>query len=160
MPKTVVWSAAVLGAAAVIGLSAAASLAQDKAAFVKQRQAFMGQQQDDVNAIGAFAKGQGDQASAKAKAADLVSLAPKIVGWFEGKSDTSTADLPGVSRAKPEIWQSFDKFKAIVPVLEAEEAKLVAAIDSGDRGTVGTQLGAMYKNGCGTCHTDYRGPKT
>lgn len=154
------YGAAIVGAAALLALSEAGGLAQDKAGFVKQRQDFMGKQQDDVNAIGAFAKGQGGQADAKAKAADLVSLAPKIVGWFEGKSDTSTTDLPGVSRAKPEIWQSFDKFKALVPVLQGEETKLVAAIDSGDRVAVGAQLGAMYKNGCGACHTDYRGPKT
>ena len=159
MHKTITWSAAALFAA--VGMAAATAVfAQDNTAFVKERQDFMDQQQKDVNAIGAYGKGQGDQATALEKANDLVALAPKIIGYFDGKQNTSSASIPTVSRAKPEIWQSFDKFKATVPVLQAEEAKLVDVIKSGNAQATADQVAAMYKNGCGACHTDYRAPKT
>ena len=159
MHKTITWSAAALFAA--VGMAAATAVfAQGNTAFVKERQGFMDQQQKDVNAIGAYGKGQGDQATALEKANDLVALTPKLIGYFDGKQNTGSDSMPGVSYAKPEIWQSFDKFKATVPVLQTEEAKLVAAVKSGDPQATADQLARMYKNGCGACHTDYRAPKT
>ncbi|HZL59138.1 MAG TPA: cytochrome c [Stellaceae bacterium] len=150
----------ITGCVALIGLalSSAAAFAQDKAALVKERQDFMERQQHDFDAIAAYAKGKGDQGSAIDKVNDLLALAPKIVDQFQ--PGTSSVDFPGKSRAKPEIWQNWDKFKATPVTLQAEEQKLLAAVRVGDRQRVQDQLVATFRDGCGSCHTDYRAPRS
>ena len=111
---------------------------------------------DDL--IAAYAKGNGDQATAVGKVNDLISRAPKIPDQFV--AGTSSTDFPGVSRAKPELWQNMDKVKALAAALLANEQKLLAAVKSGDRQATMDQLVVTFRNGCGACHTDYRAPKT
>jgi cytochrome c556 len=150
--------ASIVGAAmaAVIGLGAAIGVAQDKEAIIKERRDTMKRQGDDFKAIADFIKGEGgvDQATALAKAQDLLTIAPKIPSLFP--AGTSLTDFPGKTGAKPDIWKEPDKFKAVIPVLEGEEHKLVDAIKSGDKAAIGAQLGATGKNGCGACHTPFR----
>ena len=138
---------------AVIGLGAV-GLAQDKEAAIKVRRDTMKRQGDDVKAIADFAKGEGDQATALAKANDLLELNPKIIALFV--PGTSAAEFPGKTGAKPEIWKEWDKFKTLPAGLKTEEEKLAAAVKSGDKAAVGAQLAATGKNGCGACHTPYR----
>jgi cytochrome c556 len=159
MRKTVIGCAAAL-AAAVVLTATSAMPAQDLTGFVKARQAFMDQQQKDVNAIAAYGKGEGDRSTALQRIKELIAMAPKITGYFDGKPQTSSAAMPKVSSARPEIWENFDKFKALVPVLEERERKLLAAIESGDPGATMSGLASMYRNGCGACHTGYRAPKS
>lgn len=142
--------------AAVIGFGGALGIAQDKEAIIKERRDTMKRQGDDFKAISDFLKGEGgvDQATAQAKAEDLLTIAPKIPSLFP--PGTSLADFPGKTGAKPDIWKEQDKFKAVIPVLEGEEHKLVDAIKSGDKAAIGAQLGATGKNGCGACHTPFR----
>lgn len=139
---------------AVLGLGAAASMAEDKEAVIKQRRDTMKQQGADFKVISDYAKGEADQAVALAKAQDLVSIAPKIPDLFA--PGTSMAEFPGKTGAKAEIWKEWDQFKAKIPPLEAQEQKLVDAIKSGDKAAVGAQLAATGKEGCGGCHTPYR----
>lgn len=147
------WSlVAAMGVA--IGMGAMSSMAQDKEAQIKMRRDTMKRQGDDFKAISDFVKGEGDQATALAKAEDLVSIAPKIADLFP--AGTSLAEFPGKTGAKPDIWKEWDKFKAGIPTLQAEEQKLVDAIKTGDKAAIGAQLGATGKNGCGGCHTPYR----
>ncbi len=150
--------ASIVGAAmaAVIGLGTAIGVAQDKEAIIKERRDTMKRQGDDFKTITDFIKGEGgvDQATALAKAQDLLTIAPKIPSLFP--AGTSLTDFPGKTGAKPDIWKEPDKFKAVIPVLEGEEHKLVDAIKSGDKAAIGAQLGATGKNGCGACHTPFR----
>ncbi len=150
--------ASIVGAAmaAVIGLGTAIGVAQDKEAIIKERRDTMKRQGDDFKTIADFIKGEGgvDQATALAKAQDLLTIAPKIPSLFP--AGTSLTDFPGKTGAKPDIWKEPDKFKAVIPVLEGEEHKLVDAIKSGDKAAIGAQLGATGKNGCGACHTPFR----
>lgn len=142
--------------ATVIGLGGALGVAQDKEAIIKERRATMKHQGDNFKAISDFLKGEGgvDQATALAKAQELLTIAPKIPSLFP--AGTSLTDFPGKTGAKPDIWKEPDKFKAVIPVLEGEEHKLVDAIKSGDKAAIGAQLGATGKNGCGACHTPFR----
>ena len=144
----------VAATAAAIGFSAVGGMAQDKEAQIKTRRDTMKRQGDDFKAIQDYVKGEGDQATALAKINDLLTLNPKIVSLFP--KGTSTAEFPGKTGAKPEIWAEWDKFQKIPPMLKGEEEKLAAAIKSGDKQAVGAQLAATGKNGCGACHTPYR----
>ncbi|HZB91498.1 MAG TPA: cytochrome c [Stellaceae bacterium] len=145
-------------AATAVGLALAfgtvAVVAQDKEAQIQLRRDTMKRQGKDLKAIQDFVKGQGDQANAEHAIADLQSIAPKIVGLFP--PGTGMDAFPGKTGAKPAIWQQWDKFSAIPPTLQGEEAKLATAIKSGDKAAVGAALAGTGKNGCGACHTDYR----
>lgn len=142
-----------LGAAVALA-AAGASFAQDKAALVKARQDFMEHQQDDVNAIGKFFKGSGDQASAVSAASDLLAVAPKIPDQFA--TPGTGMDAVPKSKTKPEIFQHPDKVKALVANLQPLEQKLLEAVKAGDPATVRAQLLTTYREGCTACHTDYR----
>jgi cytochrome c556 len=142
--------------ATAIGLGGVAVIAQaqDKEAQIKTRRDTMKRQGEDFKAIADYAKGEGDQAAAQKAIDDLLALNGKIVDLFP--AGTSMADFPGKTGAKPEIWQQFDKFKAIPAVLKSEEEKLAEAIKSGDKAAIGAQVANTGKNGCGACHTPYR----
>jgi len=142
-----------LGAAVMLA-AAGASYAQDKAALVKARQDFMEHQQDDVNVIGKFFKGSGDQASAVAAASDLLAVAPKIPDQFTIPG--TGMDAVPKSKTKPEIFQHLDKVKALVANLQTLEQKLLETVKAGDPAAVRAQLVATYREGCTACHTDYR----
>ncbi len=149
-----------VAATAVLSMASLAGFAQDKLAEIKDRREFMKAQGADVKAIQEYAKGAADSDQQKALAAanDLLSRAPKITALFV--PGTSTAEFPDKTHAKPDIWQNWDKFKAIPTVLETQEQKLVEAIKTGNREAVGTQLGVTGKNGCGACHQPFRTPLT
>jgi cytochrome c556 len=142
--------------ATAIGLGGVGVIAQaqDKEAQIKTRRDTMKRQGEDFKAIADYAKGEGDQAAAQKAIDDLLALNGKIVDLFP--AGTSMADFPGKTGAKPEIWQQFDKFKAIPAVLKSEEEKLAEAIKSGDKAAIGAQVANTGKNGCGACHTPYR----
>ena len=156
MRKAVKWGAFGASAAAMLLVSVAAGIAQDKMAIVTARQKFMDAQGDNVKAIAGYSKGQGDQQAALKAVNDLLARAPQIVAQFA--PGTSAEDFPGKTHAKPELWANMDKVKAIPVALQGEEEKVKAAIQSGDQKSVGEALGSMGKNGCGTCHSSYRLP--
>jgi cytochrome c556 len=145
-------------AAAVVGLALAfgtvAVVAQDKEAEIKTRRDTMKRQGADFKAIQDFVKGEGDQASAEKAIVDLQSIAPKIVGLFP--AGTGLDAFPGKTGAKPEIWKEWDKFKEIPAALQGYEQKLADAVKGGDKAAIGAQLANTGKNGCGSCHTNYR----
>ena len=155
MKRQVRWSAGLIAAVTAISLGAAVTVAQDKEAIVKERQAMMKQQSDDLKAIKGFLDGSaGDQATAVAKAQDLIAIADKLPTlWPAG---TSSKDLPGKSNAKPDIWEQMDKFKAIPAALKGAEQMLLEALQKGDKAAAGTALGDAGKNGCGACHGAFR----
>jgi cytochrome c556 len=158
MRNRITFHAVTVAMAASLAVIAAASVAQDKEAQIKARQDFMERQQKDVDAISAYAKGQGDKATALDKANDLIVLAPKIVEQFpEG---TSAKEFPGKTKAKPEIFQEWDKAKLLPGKLKEAEEKLVDAIKTGTPQQVGEQLRSVYRNNCTGCHGPYRLPES
>ena len=83
-----------------------------------------------------------------ALAATLPKLFPKGSGPEAGKT-----------RAKPEIWQQWDKFVAAAKALQAEAGELAQIAGSGDVAMAAPQFGEMARAGCGGCHRPFRVPK-
>jgi cytochrome c556 len=157
MRNVVKWGALGASAAAILLASAAASVAQDKLAQIKARQDFMEQQQKAVDAINAYAKGQGDKATALDKANELLALSPKIADLFV--PGTSAKEFPGKTRAKPEAWENLDKFKSIPVGLHTAEEKLVEVIKTGTPQQAGDEMRTVYRENCNGCHTPFRLPE-
>ncbi|HXP77801.1 MAG TPA: cytochrome c [Stellaceae bacterium] len=149
------WSAAGIALVTMISVGAAVSLAQDKEAVVAMRQATMKLEGPDLRAISDYAADKGtDQATAIAKAQELLALSDKLMGlWPAG---TSSKDLPGKSNAKPEIWEQMDKFKALYAGQKEGEQKLLEAIQKGDKAAVQAAVATIGKGSCSTCHGTYR----
>jgi cytochrome c556 len=142
-----------------LGVAAAGecgALAQDKSDVIKQRQALMKQQAEGLKAIQSYISGQIGRDAALAKANELMTLPPKILALFpEG---TSLADFPGVTNAKPEIWEQWARFKDIPAALLRAETSLAADIKSGNKQDVLDDLDTVGRTGCGACHTSFRAP--
>jgi cytochrome c556 len=156
MRKTSIWAIA-MGAAIIAAAPAWLVMAQDKAAVIKDRHAFMKQQGEDLKAITGYAKGEADQAAAQAAIKDLLDRSQKLLDVFP--PGTSLAEFPDATEAKPDIWKNWDEFKTRVTALRAEEEKLADAITAGAAQT-GQQLASLGKNGCGACHTTFRQKKS
>jgi len=149
------WGAAGVALITVVGLGAAVSWAQDKEAAVSARQATMKLEGPNLKAILDYAGDKGtDQATAIAKAQELLALSDKLVGlWPAG---TSSKDMPGKSNAKPEIWQQMDKFQALYASQKSGEQKLLSAIQKGNKAAVQAAVGDIGKGSCSACHGTYR----
>ena len=93
----------VQGACAILtlglGLGLSVALAQDQLAVIKQRQQLMKQQSEGLKAIQGYVSGQETQAMAVAKANELLTLSPQIVGLFP--TGTSLAEFPGQTHHLP-----------------------------------------------------------
>jgi len=153
MHRRVVTGFVALGIAAA---GACGALAQDKADVIKQRQALMKQQAAGLKAIQSYISGQIGRDAALAKANELMTLPPKIIALFpEG---TSLSDFPGVTNAKPEIWQQWERFKDVPAALLRAETSLAADIKSGSREDVLDDLDTVGRTGCGACHNSFRAP--
>jgi cytochrome c556 len=144
--------------ASAAGLSGALALAEDTPPVIKERQALMKQQAAGLKAIQAYVSGETDRDTAVAKVNELLSIPAKITGLFP--PGTSTADFPGGTHAKPEIWDHWDRFKDVPSVLRRAEEKLAIAIKTGSKQDVLDELDAVGRNGCGACHTYFRSPLT
>lgn len=149
------WSVAAIAMATMVGLGAAATLAQDKEATVKARQETMKQEGPALRTIQDYINDKGtDQATAIAKAQDLIALVDKLITlWPAG---TSSKDFPGKSNAKPEVWEQLDKFKGLYTSMKSDEQKLLAVLQKGDKTAAAAAVSDIGKNGCGGCHGLYR----
>lgn len=155
MGKCLRWCATASAMVMVLSLGSVASVAQDKEAVVKERQAAMKLEGPNLRAINDYLNDKGvDQATAITKAQELVAIADKLAGlWPAG---TSSKDLPGKTNAKPDIWEQMDKFKALQATLKSDEQRLLAALQKGDKAAATAAWGDVGKNGCGACHGAYR----
>lgn len=149
------WGAAGIALITVVAAGAAVGWAQDKEAAVSARQAAMKLEGPDLKAILDYAGDKGtDQATAVAKAQELLALSDKLAGlWPAG---TSSTDMPGKSHAKPEIWQQMDKFQALYAGQKSGEQKLLTALQKGDKAAVQAAVGDIGKGSCSACHGTYR----
>ncbi|HEX4194096.1 MAG TPA: cytochrome c [Stellaceae bacterium] len=156
----IIAAAATLLAVGTVGVFAQAGA--DKAAIVKARRDFMKEQQAAFNAISAFAKGTGDREAAIAGSNKLLELSSKIDAKFIDTyfpAGTSSADLPGQTNAKPELWQHIDEAKTAGPKLHEAEVKLAEVVKTGDAKTVGDTATATYRSSCNAlCHDQFRLP--
>lgn len=149
------WREAILAASAIAAV-ASVCLAQDKQAIIKERQALMKLQAEDLKAIQAYVSGETSRQTALAKASELLTLPPRIVGLFP--PGTSIAEFPQGTHAKPEIWAEYERFKAVPSALIRAEQRLAEAVKTGSKQDVLDQLDAVGRSGCGACHTYFRAP--
>jgi cytochrome c556 len=145
---------AVLALAGITGFAVSAA-AQDKEAIVKERIATMKQQAANLKYISDVVKGvAGAPIGATDRANELLRLNDKLLGLFV--AGTSSAEMPGKTHAKPEIWTDWNKFSSIVPVLREAEVTLADATRTTDRPAMTAALAEIGKNGCGACHSRFR----
>lgn len=64
----------------------------------------------------------------------------------------------GETRARPEIWQDWDKFTAAAEKLVQASAEMAEIAKGGDIGAIGAQLEEIG-NACGGCHKPFRKKK-
>ncbi len=133
--------------------------ADDMQAAVDARQALMKDNGAKMKAMGAVVQAKSGDLNQMAEiAAGLQANAEKIASLFP--QGTSLADMPGKSWAKPEIWVSFDDFKAAANELATEAGKLADAAKSGNMDAFAAQYDVTGEKGCGGCHTKFRQKKS
>ncbi len=163
MKKIIQLGTVAAGVAVVLAIGAVSVAAQDgdKEALIKARKDFMEDQQHAVNAINAFAKGQGDRQGAIDGANKLVDYSKQMEAKFATifTPGTSMAEFPDKTKAKPEFWQHLDEVKAAPAKLREAELKLVDVVKTADAATVGDTMRATYRSSCNAlCHDSYRAP--
>ena len=141
-------------AVGMAGVSAAASLAQDKETVLKSRQETMKEQGKDVGAVKAYLEGKGDLAQAKTGAANLTQTTKKIPELFP--PGTGGPNPTGDYVAKPEIWTDWNKFLDAQKTAASKADALLVAVNSGDKAAIEAAFNDLGKNGCGACHTTFR----
>lgn len=140
-------------AAAIVTGVAAAQAADDSANVLKYREMVMTALGAHIGSIASVVKGEvsyGEHVATHARALHATSLMMPDV-FPEGSA-------VGESRAKPEIWQEWDKFQGLIRDLNAQAEKLAQVAESGDMTAIGAQLQETGK-ACGNCHKPYRKEK-
>lgn len=144
-----------MSVAAAVGLATSVQVVahlDDKEPMQSYRQSYFTLVAMNFGPIGAMVKGEmpWDDAQLKVFANDLGAL---------GNMDVSRAFAPGTdkgtTRAKPEIWQNQDDFKAKLNTMREALAGLQVAAGSGDKKIVAEAVGAAGK-ACKACHDDYK----
>lgn len=142
--------------ALLAALAAGETLGQDKPNIIRERQALMKRQAEELKAIQGYVSGAIDRPTAVTKVNELLSLPGKIVDLFP--PGTSLVEFPGETHAKPEIWQQQERFKEVPLALQRAEEKLAATLNNGSKQDVVDALDAVGRSGCGACHTYFRAP--
>ncbi|HUC12463.1 MAG TPA: cytochrome c [Stellaceae bacterium] len=137
----------------MIGIAASAA-ALDADAVIKDRQATMKQQGKDMGAIKAFLDGKIDQAAALTAATGLTETTKKIPTLFPPGTDKPSPD--GDYAPKPAVWSNQAKFLDVQKGAAAKADALLAAVKTGDKPAIQTAFVDLGKNGCGSCHTEFR----
>ena len=148
--RTKLLAAAVMFAA--LGGASLEAMAQAKPdVLVKQRQAAMTLQGKYLGPIGGMLKG------ARPYDADIVALnATFLENLARMPWDGFDASTQGEkSKAKPEIYKEWAKFRAAADTLEAETAKLGAVARAKNEAGVRAAFGGVAK-ACGSCHDAYQ----
>lgn len=160
--KCVLSASAALAVAAGIVLGAQAPAQADAAqmAAVKERQELMKAIGGNAKTITDFLKeSKGSKEEAQAAAAKIGELAGQIPDAFEVEASLSEMDAVGKNRGKPEIWLNWEGFTQHAETLEERAEALAVAFGGDDSAAMQAAFGAMGKDGCGSCHDDFRGPK-
>ena len=141
-----VW--ATVASLCIPGLAAAES-ATEKAIRARQSSYYlMGQQ---MARISATLKGDAafDKAALETSAEAVDLIGRLVLDYYPAGSDQ------GSTKAKPEIWKETPRFKQMAQALQAESAKLKAAVHGGDLDAIKAAFGATSKS-CKACHDAFR----
>ena len=131
-------------------------LTHDQAlALMKQRSDNMKAMGDAAGKVGkSFQSGSPDLNVIKQAAAQIASLAPKVVSWFPA----GTGPDVGKTRAKAEIWQKPEDFASKAHDFSQAVMDFNDAAKLGDMNRIKVTFGAMGKT-CKACHDLYRAPE-
>ena len=131
-------------------------LTHDQAlALMKQRSDNMKAMGDAAGKVGkSFQSGSPDLNVIKQAAAQIASLAPKVVSWFPA----GTGPDVGKTRAKAEIWQKPEDFASKAHDFSQAAMDFNDAAKLGDMNRIKVTFGAMGKS-CKACHDLYRAPE-
>jgi cytochrome c556 len=143
---------AAFAAAFVAGGVAVTAVAQDAKMAHEKRTGLMKLNGQNLGGYAKAAK-EGDKAAALAAAKVLVANSQALGDaalWPAGSGG-------GDTRAKPEIWDNMDDFKAkLAAFQQAAAAAEEAATGGGDMAAAF----AAVRGACGGCHTTYQAPKS
>ncbi len=143
-----------LGAAVLAALAAGAVQAQVPAdRSIKYRQSALTIMANHVGRIGAHAKGERQLTPAQLELSAQVVQDMSMVafdGFIEGTDQSS-----GATKAKPEIWKEWAKFKGEQTKLQGETPKLLAAAKANDIKAIQAALGGVGGS-CKSCHDTFR----
>lgn len=105
----------------------------------------------NFGALAAMAKGERphDKDEAARRAATVAFMSRLPAEGFVPGSDK------GETKAKPEIWNEMDDFKAKLEKMQGEAAKLADVAKSGDLNALKAQVGETGK-ACKACHDKFR----
>lgn len=106
-----------------------------------------------VGRIGAHAKGERQLTPAQLELSAQVVQDMSMVafdGFIEGTDQSS-----GATKAKPEIWKEWAKFKGEQTKLQGETPKLLAAAKANDIKAIQAALGGVGGS-CKSCHDTFR----
>lgn len=145
----------VLLATALAALPSALFAADAAQEMVEARQGYYKLLGANMQTLAGMAKGEIEYDGAKAQTAadNLMTLTKYNLGPLYGPG-TSSEDMPGVSRAKPAIWEDSAgvQEKGMAFVKAVEELNEVAGLDQASLGKAVQTLGGA----CKACHDDYR----
>jgi len=149
----------VSAAVALVGVGIAAVtpvIAQDKTATVTERQDIMKSNGQVVYRLvpGYIRNGQGTPEDIAKGAETIIANLKKVPPFFV--AGTSTADLPGKTHAKPEIWQNMDVFAAQAKKTSDLAVALEAAAKTGDKEKISAAYATLNRDGCTACHNQFR----
>lgn len=142
-----------LGAALLAALAAGAVQAQvppDRS--VKYRQSALTIMANHLGRLGAHAKGERQLTPAQLELSASVVQNMSMVafdGFIEGNDQSAN------TKAKPEIWKEWAKFKGEQTKLQGETPKLVAAAKANDVKALQAALGGVGGS-CKSCHDTFR----
>ena len=144
----------VILAAAVTAILAAGSVAAQVSAdrSVVYRKAGLQMMNNHFARINAHIKGERTLSPAQLElSAQVVDTMVKVTydGFLEGTEQSAN------TKAKPEIWKEWAKFKDLQSKLQAETPKLLAAAKSGDKAALQAAFGGVG-GACKNCHDPYR----
>jgi cytochrome c556 len=143
-----------LAATSLLAIVTVDAAAQSKEEVVKARQSAMKTMAADTKSISNYVKGAGDKDSAAKLAMEMSATATSLAKlWPAG---TSSKDLPGMTKAKPEAFADGAKFTGRFSVLSRDTAKLADTIKTGSTDEVKAAQTALAKANCSACHTTYR----
>jgi cytochrome c556 len=146
--KKVLLGAAVLGA--IVAGSVQAQVPADRS--VVYRKAGFQIMANHVGRISAHIKGERSLTAAQLElSAQVVDDMAKVL--FDGFIDGT--DQSANTKAKPEIWKEFAKFKEGQTRLVGETGKLMVAAKSGDKAALQAAFGGVGA-ACKACHDTYR----
>jgi cytochrome c556 len=123
---------------------------------IAYRQAVMKAVGGHMGAMNTILKGQGgDMKNFAMHANAMAGLAAAAQGAFPKNS----SKMEGKTEALDAIWDKADAFAKVNKDFMTYADKLAAATKGGDKATMAAAMGALGKNACKACHTDFREKK-